>query len=92
MQQDPISKSQWLKKTVHFNNSVLEFNTFVTRTKHDYHLQDNLLSELDSFSLNLKLAYQNLRRLFMATQTDQNMVLETRELINNLIHLRRAVI
>lgn len=91
VQQQPVSKSQWLKKTVHFNNSVLEFDTFVARTKHDYHLKDNLLSELNSFSVDLQLAYQNLRRLFMSTEPDKNTLLETRKLINDLIRLRRAV-
>ena len=85
-QTPPVSKSQWLKKTVEFNASVLDFNTFVTRTEHDYHAQDNLLAELETFSRDMKLAYQNLRRLFiLSPATSPELILETKILINNLV-------
>ncbi len=82
----PISNSRWLKRTVLFNSSVLEFNNFVNRTRHDYHVKDNLLNELELFSNDMKHAYQNLRRLFILSPGSNNeLIEETMHLIDNLI-------
>lgn len=86
--QTPISKSKWLKVTVKFNKTVIQFNDFVANTERSYRVHDGLLSELEHFSTGLQLAYQNLRRMFILSPGYSNDILnETVGLINNLICL-----
>lgn len=60
-----ISKSVYIKRTVALNKKIVELNVFVKNTKHDYHNQDDLITELDEFTHHMNLAYQNIRRMFI---------------------------
>ncbi|MBP9742576.1 MAG: FUSC family protein [Burkholderiales bacterium] len=86
-----LNQSKYLKYTVRFNQKVLEFNNFVTTVVHDYHAQDNLLAKLEVFSHEMKIAYNNIRKLFVLfPQQPINLQQETLQLITHLTRLTQT--
>lgn len=87
-----LNQSSYLKHTVKFNQKVLEFNNFVRTVAHDYHVQDGLLAELDVFSYKMKVAYNNIRKLFVLHQTGihDQLINETVQLIEHLTELTQT--
>ena len=68
-----LNRSLFLKATVKLNQKVLDMNNFIITAHHDYHTHDGLLDEVDNFSDGIKLAYNNVRKLFILF-TEKNVV------------------
>lgn len=86
-----LRKSRYVKAIVALNQKIIELNVFVNNTKHDYHNKDDLIAELDEFSQYMKLAYHNLRRLFLVPKDRHPSILkDTDQLIQQLNQLIKS--
>jgi hypothetical protein len=85
-----IRKGAYIDATVALNKKVIELRTFVQNTKNDYHNTDNLIEELDTFTFDVNLAYQNIRKIFILktklvhSPFEQSIFEETQRLIQQL--------
>lgn len=85
-----LSQSKYIKATVKFNQKVLEFNNFITTSKHDYKVQENYLPELELFNHDMKEAYHSIRKLFLLDPNKFPIIVEeTTMLIKKLDSLSR---
>lgn len=81
--QAPVRRGHYLKESNQFNVRVLDLYTFIDSTKYD--IQNKMLAdESVEFRENMQKAYHNIRRLFLGTGINEQLILETKALLEAL--------
>jgi Fusaric acid resistance protein-like len=85
----PLRQSQYLKLSAQCNSRVIELNTFLNNTKHDFHINPAFFAELEQYDALLETTYSNIRQLFVEN-ANPILILETQKLLAELSQMSIA--